>query len=388
MKRISLLFSALILLVTALPAAAQQNDPELIALNDALPAIEVMISLPPNTTGAISLDIVDAVVQLTDVNGAVVFTAADNRLHGLQFNIAPNMGTHTLTAQRLPEAAEAYVRVNSLPDMTIGGEAQAVEGNSLTLNQETAFTLDANNPGSMVTVDIPINEIGMVTATFPNANAATQLLDNDGVLLAESFAGHVDGLTFVLDAGSYTFTVWGENMTEPVVAGVRTVAAIDGGFELIEVPVLGDMGIIEAETGEEPIEDTGIPCTATIAASSVNLRSGPGTGYSVLTFGYRGESFPVGGRNVENNWVVIGLEDGGSAWVSRSVSQLDGSCSDLVVFNQPLRHEQPAPVIVVTPEPEIIIQTVPAAQSNGGSSGGGYHDDDDDEHEHESDDDD
>jgi uncharacterized protein YraI len=108
-------------------------------------------------------------------------------------------------------------------------------------------------------------------------------------------------------------------------------------------------------------------CTASVIVSSVNLRSGPGTGYSIIGYGYRDEAFPVGGTNPEHNWVVIAT-DSGSAWVSDGVARLNGACDGLTVFNVPFRDAQPAPVIVVTPDPQVIIQSVPSGSSSGQSS--------------------
>ena len=85
--------------------------------------------------------------------------------------------------------------------------------------------------------------------------------------------------------------------------------------------------------------------------SSVNLRSGPGTGYSVLGYGYLNENYVVGGRNPENNWIVVGT-DSGSAWMALTGVNLQGACDALTVFNIPLRdatgcsnhHHDPATV--------------------------------------------
>lgn len=336
MKRLFYFIFLIALLVMAFPALAQQ-DTNLITLDDATPAIDVVITLPPDATGTISLDLALAAVRLTDSNGEIVFAAADERLHGLEFNIAPNSGTHTLTVERLPGVEKAYVSVVSLPEMSIGGTVEFVSGNAITLNEETTLSLDANNPGGTVSVEIPTETIGVITATFPGASATTQLVDSNGVLLAESTGGHVDGLTFVLDGGSYSFTVLGSNLTETVISGVRSVSVVDSGFAVIEVPDSSTETVVNVSTSV---------CTATITASAVNLRSGPGTGYSVLGYAYRGESYPVGGQNQEKNWIVIGTQDGNSAWVSLSVAQMQGSCDTLTVFDIPTQNNAPAQITI------------------------------------------
>ena len=335
MKRLSL-FTFIIALL-ALPTLAQSSNPDLITLNDATPAIDVVITLPADTTGTLSLDLALAAVTLTDANDAVVFTATDERLHGLEFNIAPNSGTHTLTVERLPDVTEAYVSVVSLPEMTIGGTVQTIEGDALALNQEATLSLNADNPGGTVSVDVPADMPGVITATFPGAFATTQLVDGEGVLIAESTGGHVDALTFVLDGGSYDFTLLGSDLTGTVIAGVRAVSAEDGGFAVIDAPLATAETITQTDTSN---------CNATVTASSANLRSGPGTGYSVLGYAYRGENYTVGGQNQENNWVVVGTDDGGSAWLALSAAQMQGACATLTVFDTPTQDAAPAQITI------------------------------------------
>lgn len=352
MKRLLVFILLLVLMAAALPALAQVN-PDLITLDDATPAIDVVITLPPDTTGTIALDIAQAAVRLTDARNAMVFYAADARLHGVEFNIAPNTGTHTLTVERLPGATEAYVGVASLPEMTVNGTASLVEDTTLTFNQAVALSLDAATPAGAITIHMPTDTIGVVTATFPGVFASTQLVDSAGVVLAESTGGHVDGLTFVLDGGDYDFTVLGSGLTDTVVAGVRTVPVNESGIDVIAAP----------STDVVTSENTGATCTAIVTASSASLRSGPGTGYSVLGYGYLGETFPVGGQNPESNWIVVGTPTGGAAWLATSVVQTQGACDGLTVFNIPLRDATPTEIIITSP-----------------GSATSY---DDDEHEHE-----
>lgn len=356
MKRflIPLLF---LMLRGALPALAQENT-HLITLNDATPAIDVVMTLPPDTTGAVSLAIAQAAITLTDSANAVVFYAADARLHGVDINLAPNSGFHTLRVERLPGIPEASVSVVSLPELNVNGRVEHIEGAAATLNQEIALTLSASTPGGTATVNIPNGTIGVVTATFPGSNATTQLVDDQGVVVARSVGGHVDGLNLVLDAGSYDFTVLGSGLTSTVVAGVRVVSAEEAAVTILEAP---------ANAQHVAANTPGAACTAVINHSSVNLRSGPGTGYSVLGYGYFNENYVVGGRNPENNWVVVGTDEG-SAWVALTGVNLQGTCDALTVFNIPLRNAEVAPIIITT-------------ASNSGSDNDKYEDHEDEDHE-------
>ncbi len=368
MKRLLISLLIFTLLTIALPMLAQ--DSGIITLNDATPAVDVVVTLSPDTTGTISLNMDSVIVTLKDSTNTTVFRAADARLHALELNIAPNTGTHTLTVERLPGFSEAYVSINSLAELSIPGSAALVQTDFLTFNQEVSLPLDAANPGDNIAVNIPGNTTGMISATFPGANATTQLIDSQGIIVVESYNGHVDGINAVLDSGEYDFTVLANNLADRVVIGVRAVPASESAYIPLELPASNTV-----------VSGSGIDCTASVMVSSANLRSGPGTGYSVIDYGYRDEIFSVGGINPQNNWVVIGT-DSGSAWLSDSVSQLNGDCDSLTVFDIPLRDAQPAPVIIITPEPQVIVQAAPSSGSSANqSSSSQSHDDDDDDHD-------
>ncbi len=375
MKRLALLVGLALALVSVLPTMAQTPN-DLITLNDAAPAIDVVITLPQDTTGTIALDFSGAAVTLSDAAGSPVFTAADARLHGLQLNIAPNSGSHTLHIERLLGVTDASVRVLSLPELTQSGLTQVVTQTALQLNQEVALPMSADRPGNTVTVNIPAATTGVITATFPGVTALTQLVDNSGLVLAQSSGGHVDGLNFVVDSGDYQFTLLGNNLTAPAMAGVRAVSAAEAGFSVLEAPA-------SSATVADTTSAAGT-CSATVSATSVNLRSGPGTGYTVLGYGYRGQVLTVGGQNPETSWVVVGT-DFGSAWVSRNFLQMQGECAQLTVFNIPLKDAAPAQIVYSAPAQSGQQQVI--VQQPAGGSGGEYEHEEHEDGEHEGDDD-
>lgn len=341
LKRQFLLISVLLVLsvlIGVIPALAQDTATP-ITLNDATPAIDVVIDLPANSTGTVSVSLQQASATLRDANNVAVFRAADPRLHGLELNIAPNSGTHTLTIDRLPGFSQAVVSVTSLPDMTINGTVHLVQGDTISLNEELALPLDAATPGDSVTINVPADTTALVTTTFPGASAATRLEDSDGVLIAQSAGGHIDGMTFVLDAGEYTFSVVGSNLTDMLIADVRAVSVDVSGFTLLDIPPTQS-----AVVANEPAA----ACTATVLDSTQGLRSGPGTGYSVLGYASRGSVFLVGGENTEQNWVVVGTNRG-SAWMEISVSQLQGDCSQLTIYDIPLRGDSSSQSMTTAP---------------------------------------
>ena len=355
MKRLSVF--ALIVLALSLSAVLPtlaQSDANLITLTDASPAIDVVVTLPADTTGTIALDFSGAAVRLSDATGAVVFSAADERLHALELNIAPNSGSHTLTVERLPGITEAVVRVSSLPELTLYGTTELVSGLAVVSNQEVSLPLSSDHPGDSVSVTVAGTSAGMLTATFPGVGATTQLVDATGTLVVESVGGHVDGISLLVDPGTYQFTLVSSGLSAEAAAGVRLVSASDVGIVAVAAPVSTPV-VVAANT----------TCTALVAVSSTNLRSGPGTGYTVIGYGYRDQVFTVGGRNTEDNWVLVALAGGASAWVSRSTVQTQGDCATLTAFNIPLRDAQPAPLVI----------------TGSSQSSGSYSDDDDDDHE-------
>lgn len=325
----------------AMPALAQ-NTGDLITLNDATPAIDVAITLPADTTGTVTLDFSGAAVRLINADGSTVFEAADARLHGLSLNIAPNSGAHTLTIERLPGIAEAVVRVSSLPELTQHSFASSVTGLLLAPNQEISLPLSADRPGDTVDLAIPADTVGMMTANYAGVAATTQFVDSSGLIVAQSSGGSVDGLSLLVDPGTYQFTLLGTNIPAEAVAGIELVSAADAGRSVVQAP---EAASVVTTTTESAVNAN--PCIAAITVSAGNLRSGPGTGYSILGYAFQGQVFAVSGRNPEDNWLVIST-DAGSAWIARGNVMTQGACDALTTFNIPLQEAQSLPLVITS----------------------------------------
>jgi len=195
-------------------------------------------------------------------------------------------------------------------------------------------------------------------------------VDKNGSVLATSYGGAIDGLNIVLDGGSYGMTLVGNNLTTTITAGVQVMPSEASGLTLLQLPAPTEAPavVVAATATALPAQPVVVACNATIVGTSVNLRSGPGTGYNVLAYGYQNETYPVGGTNPEQSWVVIGLPNG-SAWVSKSLVKLDGGCNNLTVFNIALQNSQPA---------QITFQTDDNNSFNGNN--GAFNDDDHEGH--------
>jgi hypothetical protein len=106
-------------------------------------------------------------------------------------------------------------------------------------------------------------------------------------------------------------------------------------------------------------------CLFTVDMSSVYLRSGPGTGYGAVGFGYAGDEFPVLAQHTSDLWLLV-QADAGEVWVATSVGALSGDCAGLPVSDTPLRNSATS-----APETGDSISPVPGGgDSPGGESSG------------------
>lgn len=352
----------------AVKHAAAQTDPNLIALNDATPGIDVVITFPPDTTGAVALELSGAAVTVTDSAGNTVFVMADARVHALELHFAPNATPHTLSVVRLTGITEGYVKVTSQNDLTTDTGLVLIDGEMVAPGQELDTFLDTTTPNSAVSVSLPTDgSASTITASFPGAPVTAQLVDNAGVAVATVYAGSIDGLRLALDGGDYQMIMVNTNPNQHTLAAVSAVPSNPSTLPVAVATTTNTTTVAQTV----PDQSTGQTaasvgaCTLTIDVSSANLRSGPGTGYSILDYGFRNETYAVGGTNTEQNWLLIGLANG-SAWVDRTLGTVSGGCDALTVYNIPLRMASSVPQIALQP-----------------ASGSAYHDDDDNEHERE-----
>lgn len=369
MQRKFMIFSLFIsaLLVPALVSAQDPND--LIVLNDSTPAIDVVINPSPDTTGVVALEVDNASVIITDAVGNIVFETTDPDIEALEFHFAPNAGQHTLTVERLPGAPQAYSRIVSLAEMSASDVSPTlVEGNTLAQTQEADYPLNVGSPSS--TVDFTITEeqqYGTITASFPGAPVTAQLVEvEENRTLATLYGSLIDGVRFTVDDGNYQLALLNNNPEQQTVATVSYLPASETDFETMvtQAEDAQTTTMTDTNTSNSAIPQTNptSDCTLAVTASSVNLRSGPGTGYSVLEYAFRGDILPVGGENPGTGWVLVGTETG-SGWMATASGMLSGTCDSLTAYDIPYR-EAPAPSVIIQQE------SVPV-----------YHDDDDDEYE-------
>ena len=203
MKLLRKLIPLLALSLAALPVLAQDSG-GLITLDDNTPSIDVNITMPADTTGTVALDVTQTAINLVNDAGTTMLQAADARVHGLELNIAPNSGSHTLTIKRLPDVVQAAVQVRSLANLTDVGATQTLNSTQLTLDQ--ARVLAADVAQSTTHVSIPQGQPSVISVSYPGVVGNLQITDALGIILL-SASSDVDGINLVVDPGEYDVTL-------------------------------------------------------------------------------------------------------------------------------------------------------------------------------------
>ncbi|WP_119070647.1 SH3 domain-containing protein [Aggregatilinea lenta] len=357
MKRTALLFATMFGMVLAAGPAFAQGGQDYITLTDSTPSIDVVVAQTPGTTGVVGLEMVEAAVLMLDVNGLPVFQGADGRVHQLELRLAPTADTYTLSAERLSGASQSYVRVMSQPALTEPDLTFAVSQSQepLTLYQSTDLTLNANTPSQVIDVTIADGTTGTVEVSFPGAAVGVDVSDSNGQTVASLGAGAIDGMSLVLDGGTYRLTLVSAQIEQQTSANVSVMSALPSTLDSLALavdtqPVAQPDSQVATDT-TAAVADTNTVCVFSVEATAVNLRSGPGEGYSVLGVGVNSEQFQVGGANADGTWVLVGAADGSATWVARSTGTLQGDCQGLAVYDIPSLNAPDSQVTVSQPGP-------------------------------------
>src|SRR5512136_2680615 len=102
----------------------------------------------------------------------------------------------------------------------------------------------------------------------------------------------------------------------------------------IAVLVLGSVGAAQAADGP----------TLTVTVDGLNLRQGPGTGYTIVDVLRSGDAATVTGRDASGAWYQVKLADGRTGWVNGSYVQLSGDATGVPVVQAlaaPVRSSAP-----------------------------------------------
>ena len=138
----------------------------------------------------------------------------------------------------------------------------------------------------------------------------------------------------------------------------------------------GPETIINDTLAQSAVYSQDMTATVALDESRLNVRSGPGTEYSIVAKAYPGEEYIVLGRERTGDWIQIDLRNGEGdfGWVSSEYIDLSDLASNLPVSED--ISTAPARVqaslgqgTVVSERPSAIAQTTPNTASNAGLKG-------------------
>ncbi|MEO8393617.1 MAG: SH3 domain-containing protein [Chloroflexota bacterium] len=335
----------------------------------------VPIQIGQNATGTLTTEAPSAQYALTSNGGETVMIQALAISQGFapNFHVLNPAGIEILTVSN-PDAkpiltGNAALNGAGTYTIVVGGEngstgqfvlslqagAPLPPPTALVFNQPLTATVGSQTPIQVYrfdTTSLGATSVRVISQT-PNAGALVTLFDESAGKTIASSDGGVVGVIYQLPASGKAYRV-----------EVQAGGSGDTAFTICLGPC-GDNSA--AGNGNPPAtptlefvvppaatpEASAAACSATSnAGGSVNLRSGPGTGYAVLASLPLGQSVPVIAQWTGGGWYEVNA-NGLIFWVGGSVVSLSGDCTTLpriaAPTNVPLA---PTAAPVRTPEVE------------------------------------
>jgi hypothetical protein len=359
--------------ILALPrTSAHAQDNAVITLDDQTPSVDVVITPTNGAPGVVYAELDGAQLHLLDSAGAETLGLIDKRITAIGIQVAQGATPHTLRLERLPGVSVARVMLTpqtTLPEVSVVSVNQPVK----VLDAPIAARIEL---APAVSLPVTVNEQNnMITLQFTDQQVTAQITDAGGmVMLTGNGGSSISGLTVRLDVGAYGLTMSNRDLTtkSAVLVSLSNAPALTMSAAMLATPT-------ETPAAEAQPVTVGV-CTATVNVRSVNVRSGPGTAYSVLGYAAQNSVLPVGGIAREGGWLLV-QTDIGAGWISDTTATLAGSCDSLTTYDIAVRNTQPPNL--AQPQPSSGEPTTGGAPATGGG-----HDDHDDHDEPEGGDDD
>jgi hypothetical protein len=362
-RKIALILFSIIVLVSRLgvarPSYAQDSNPPII-LNANTPSVDIVVSGDNGAPGVVYIEMNGVHASLRDANGNELLSVIDKRITELAIQIAQGTAPQTLHLELLPGIEQAQLRITAQSALPIvntrpqaNADVQPVSSGEIIQNKV------ALAPAQTIPVSVS-DTSNLLSVEVPGSPATVQLTDDKGAVLMTSSTGkEITGLSVRLDKGSYSLSLASADLNNPSEALMT----------LSQAPVL-TLTADNAQSGNSQ-QSAVLPqsCTATVNVSSMNLRSGPGTAYSVLGSVSQTTNLVVGGVNREGGWILV-KGPNGTAWIAQSSATLNGGCGTLPKFDIPLRNYVPQ-------------AADPAQPAQGGNNGNSGEHHEDEHHENE-----
>ncbi len=143
-------------------------------------------------------------------------------------------------------------------------------------------------------------------------------------IITTSYQGHA-----VAVLGRSGFNTWVEIRTFDGVVGWVNSNYLQMDVALNNLPVVGT-GVVPP--GATPIPPANTPAIGVVNTGAVNVRSGPGYGFPIVTIAYQGYTFTLLGRTADNAWVKVRMVDTTEGWVNSSALNTNVPVSSLAII--------------------------------------------------------
>ena len=340
------------------PANAQNSENSVIILDDSSPGANVIVTLDNNAPGAVNIEMANAQVVLTDAINTNVLTINDKRVKAFSFQLRQGAPTHILHFTRIAGAKTAQIYLQALA--TLPAIAEVLPNINTVNDSLPSSNLSTVHLAPATSIPVTINDLtNMLNIQLADQPAMVQMVDANGTMILTKTAADntLSALTITLSPGPYVLNV----------ANSDTAAQSDLHVALSTAPTSQLMLLVPTET---PIP---APCTAQVTSPSANIRSGPGTGYSILSVGYKNDIETVGGVNTQGDWLLVQTKTA-TGWISTQVTTTVGECSHLTAFNIPTMNAALATPVVPLPSVGIAPPSIGGGSYSAPSNGGGEHD--------------
>ena len=167
-------------------------------------------------------------------------------------------------------------------------------------------------------MDVPFNNLPVIgggTTTPPPAQTPAVGVVNTGAVNVRSGPGYGYPIITIAYQG-YTFTLLGRTADS---AWVK-VQMVDGTQGWVNASALNTtVPVNTLPINETPITPPAGMAVGAVNTGQLNIRSGPGAGYSVLSSVYYGHVVQLLGRNTSSTWLKVRLFDGQEGWANATI---------------------------------------------------------------------
>ncbi len=353
-----LLLSICILLVGALTASAQATPtPVTIGQNTigniSDPTAPIQYALVLGAPQSVSVQVLAVTqgfaptFQILDPGGVVVMDTANPGTQTIAQG-SPSLsspGTYTIVVRSANNAAGQFL-LSVQPGAPLAPPTPLTPGQPISDSVSAQTTRKAYSFSASQTDVLLLDVISTTTASGPvitlrNADTNETLALNSAALAGIRYrlaTGTTNYLVEVTGSGATdpeAFTICLSTESGSVTCPGTSVASAPTATQIISVPT-ATLNFLPTPTTFSPISmiDPNGPCAVISNGATINVRSGPGTGYSVITKLAPTQPAQVIGRSVDNTWYQINIF-GTIGWVSAQVVSIGGVCSGVSVVVLP-----------------------------------------------------